>query len=47
MTTDNLDIDRLTLNETIDDEDIVTPWDVESKNESGIDYDKLISEFFN
>nr|XP_031831599.1 tryptophan--tRNA ligase, cytoplasmic [Nomia melanderi]XP_031831600.1 tryptophan--tRNA ligase, cytoplasmic [Nomia melanderi]XP_031831601.1 tryptophan--tRNA ligase, cytoplasmic [Nomia melanderi] len=45
MTADNLDIDRLTLNGTADDEDIVTPWDVESKNESGIDYDKLIKKF--
>ncbi|KZC11183.1 PREDICTED: tryptophan--tRNA ligase, cytoplasmic [Dufourea novaeangliae] len=45
MTAGKADIDRLTLNGTVDDEDIVTPWDVESKNESGIDYDKLIKRF--
>ncbi|XP_078036947.1 tryptophanyl-tRNA synthetase [Augochlora pura] len=45
MTEGNVDIDRLTINGTTDDEDIVTPWDVESKNDSGIDYDKLIKRF--
>ncbi|XP_076645297.1 tryptophanyl-tRNA synthetase [Halictus rubicundus] len=45
MTAENVDIDRLTINGTTDDEDVVTPWDVESKNEGGIDYDKLIKKF--
>lgn len=44
MTAEGVEIDTLTLNGTTD-EDIVTPWDVTSKNETGIDYDKLISEF--
>lgn len=43
--TENLKIDTLTLNGRTDDEDIVTPWDVETKNETGIDYDKLIKKF--
>ena len=29
-----------------DDTDVVTPWDVNSQNETGIDYDKLISKYF-
>lgn len=27
------------------DDDIVDPWNVQSKSETGIDYDKLISKF--
>ncbi|XP_076164588.1 tryptophanyl-tRNA synthetase [Ptiloglossa arizonensis] len=44
MTAEGVEIDTLTLNGTTD-EDIVTPWDVTSKNETGIDYDKLIKKF--
>ena len=29
--------------EDIDDGDVVDPWNVESKSETGVDYDKLIS----
>lgn len=46
MTTENIEIDALTINGRMNEEDIVTPWDVESKNETGIDYDKLISELY-
>lgn len=28
------------------DEDVVDPWNVVSKSQTGIDYDKLISKFF-
>nr|XP_034192925.1 tryptophan--tRNA ligase, cytoplasmic [Osmia lignaria] len=45
MTTENVEIDALTINGRMDEEDIVTPWDVESQNENGIDYDKLIKKF--
>lgn len=45
MTTEKVEIDTSTLNGKTDEEDIVTPWDVATKNETGIDYDKLISEF--
>ncbi|XP_076762498.1 tryptophanyl-tRNA synthetase [Xylocopa sonorina] len=45
MTAEEVKIDTLTLNGKTDDEDIVTPWDVATKNESGIDYDKLIKRF--
>ena len=31
----------------LDQDDIVDPWTVTSKSDTGIDYDKLISEFFN
>ena len=27
------------------DEDIVNPWDVQSKSDKGVDYDKLISKW--
>lgn len=27
-----------------DDDDVVDPWNVTSKSETGVDYDKLISE---
>ena len=26
------------------DDDVVTPWNVQSKNDTGVDYEKLISE---
>ena len=29
-----------------EEEDDVNPWDVRAKDEKGIDYDKLISEFY-
>lgn len=45
MTAENVEIDSLTLNGRTDEEDIVTPWDVASKNDTGIDYDKLIKKF--
>lgn len=28
-----------------DDDDFVDPWNVESKSDAGVDYDKLISNF--
>lgn len=37
-------IENLTIANN-EEEDIVTPWSVEGKDEKGIDYDKLISEF--
>lgn len=45
MTAKEIEIDTSTLNGKADEEDIVTPWNVATKNETGIDYDKLISEF--
>lgn len=45
MTAEEIEIDTSTLNGKTDEEDIVTPWNVATKNETGIDYDKLISEF--
>ncbi|XP_054010560.1 tryptophan--tRNA ligase, cytoplasmic [Hylaeus anthracinus] len=44
MTAETVEIDTLTLNGTTD-EDVVTPWDVTTQNETGIDYDKLIKKF--
>lgn len=29
----------------VDDDDVVDPWNVESKSDKGIDYDKLIKRF--
>lgn len=37
-------VDALTLDSTEKDEDFVDPWNVESKSDTGIDYDKLIRE---
>ena len=34
------------INGTFEDDDIVTPWNVECQSETGVDYDKLISKFF-
>lgn len=45
MTTEKDEIDISMLNGKTDEEDIVTPWDVVTKNETGIDYDKLIKKF--
>lgn len=28
-----------------EDDDVVTPWSVESQNAAGVDYDKLISKY--
>jgi hypothetical protein len=33
------------LTEAGADDDVVDPWNVTSKSDTGIDYDKLISEF--
>ncbi|XP_012346169.1 tryptophan--tRNA ligase, cytoplasmic [Apis florea] len=45
MTTQKDEIDISMLNGKTDEDDIVTPWDVVTKNETGIDYDKLIKKF--
>lgn len=41
--------DKCTKNDVSDatDEDIVDPWNVLGKSETGVDYDKLIGEFTN
>lgn len=44
MTTENGQVQ--VENGVVEDEDVVTPWIVTSTNDSGIDYDKLISELF-
>lgn len=46
MTTENAQIQGHALNGVTEDEDVVTPWIVTSNNDSGIDYDKLISKFY-
>lgn len=42
-------LENVTINDKADkgdvDDDFVDPWTVVSKSESGIDYDKLISEY--
>lgn len=38
-------VESLTLNATEQNDDFVDPWNVESKSDTGIDYDKLISEY--
>lgn len=43
---ENIEIDTSILNGRTEEEDIVTPWNVATRNETGIDYDKLISEFY-
>lgn len=35
-------LNNLTVN---DDDDVVDPWNVSGKSETGIDYDKLISKY--
>lgn len=37
-------VDALTLNSPDQNDDFVDPWNVESKSDTGIDYDKLIRE---
>jgi len=44
MTTENAQVEERVLNGIAEDEDVVTPWTVTSVNDSGIDYDKLISK---
>jgi len=44
MTTENAQVEERVLNGVVEDEDVVTPWTVTSVNDSGIDYDKLISK---
>jgi hypothetical protein len=36
-------VDTSVVNGVINNEDVVTPWNVETQNDVGIDYDKLIS----
>lgn len=45
MTTEDAQVQGRVLNGVTEDEDVVTPWIVTSTNDSGIDYDKLISKF--
>ena len=45
MSVEQAEINSVTLSETTNDEDVVTPWDVSSNNDTGIDYDKLIKKF--
>lgn len=44
MAAEEVKIENLTINDALEDEDVVTPWSVESTVETGIDYDKLISK---
>lgn len=39
-------IENLEVNGANGDDDVVTPWSVESKNDAGVDYDKLISNYY-
>ena len=36
--------DQNNLETTPTDDDVVNPWEVQSSNATGVDYDKLISE---
>ncbi|XP_076666853.1 tryptophanyl-tRNA synthetase [Andrena cerasifolii] len=45
MSVEQAEINSVTLSGTANDEDVVTPWDVSSNNDTGIDYDKLIKKF--
>ena len=45
MSVEQTEINSVRLSETGNDEDVVTPWDVSSNNDTGIDYDKLIKKF--
>lgn len=38
-------VEALTLNSVEKDDDFVDPWNVESKSDTGVDYDKLIREY--
>lgn len=31
----------------VNEDDVINPWEVTSKSEAGVDYDKLISKFLN
>ncbi|XP_017762946.1 PREDICTED: tryptophan--tRNA ligase, cytoplasmic-like [Eufriesea mexicana] len=42
---EKIEIDTSILNGRTEEEDIVTPWNVATRNETGIDYDKLIKRF--
>lgn len=44
MTASDEQAQERALNGVAEDEDVVTPWTVASVNDSGIDYDKLISK---
>lgn len=44
MTASDEQAQERALNGVAEDEDVVTPWTVTSVNDSGIDYDKLISK---
>lgn len=44
MTTENAQIREHASNGLAEEDDVVTPWVVTSNNDTGIDYDKLISE---
>lgn len=44
MTTEDVQVEERALNGVAETEDVVTPWTVTSVNDSGIDYDKLISK---
>lgn len=37
-------VEALSINVKNEDDDIVDPWTVASKSETGVDYDKLISK---
>ncbi|XP_046736121.1 tryptophan--tRNA ligase, cytoplasmic [Diprion similis] len=39
------EIEKLSLEPAGDEEDVVNPWSVQSKNDAGIDYEKLIKRF--
>jgi hypothetical protein len=39
------ELSEVKLTEAGADDDVVDPWNVTSKSDTGIDYDKLISEF--
>ncbi|XP_033217316.1 tryptophan--tRNA ligase, cytoplasmic [Belonocnema kinseyi] len=45
MTAEEVKIKNLTINDSLEEEDVVTPWSVESTVDTGIDYDKLIKRF--
>lgn len=44
MTAETVEIEAFSINGIGEEEDVVTPWNVTSKNDTGIDYDKLISK---
>lgn len=44
MATIEENIVKLTVSDPADEGDVVTPWNVESQSDGGIDYDKLIGK---